>query len=1560
MKHLKNKSRIIALMLSLALLLNLFAVMPMAVSAETDVPGKPADTTDYADSITGFGQSCYGVGATDMPAWNTTTKGAAFPDNAWGATLAQGYSVSPDKEAYISVNVLPAAVDSNYGIVFRSASFGNPGSWINTDIFSVFVSNTAVTVRKYFLNGDASWGSSDDVVASASYSRSAVATENVVIKSNGSAVSVWVGGVKYIDEAAISASTYNPVVGFWFPDITVSDVSFWAQDPPSEPVPTKPAGNIDYIAQVSGWNGPYWAQGNADYQPAWNDATNGFTVDKPGNGALVTTGYNVPQSKTAVLSVDLSDYSGGRTDIIFRGTSCTDYWAAYIYPDGTGFLSHVVNTVEQVNFANFTFTPAVSGTDTVVIRSGSGKVSVWINGVEVVKNYAQTIDTVNYAASFGVNTSVGVPATLSNASLFCLEEDLLLGEPVPTKPADNTNYLTLVNGWNGPYWAQGNAEYQPTWNAQSMGFTLDKPGNGALVTSGYTLSAAKETILSVDISDHSTDRVDLIFRGASCADYWAAYIYPNGTGFLSHVVNCIEQVNFANFTYTPDDSGTDTVVIRSGNNKVSLWINDEQLLRDYTDNVSITNYTPSFGVTSPIACTFSNAQLFVTEIENPLNQPVPTRIDGNVNYADYISGFGDSMWGLPAADVNAAAPWSSADHGFVMESGFGNGAFLANGSVPANDKEVVLETTMTVSSNERQDIIFRASSNMDYYALYVWNNSVALYHYSYFGGGDLLVANTNVPYTRAAGDRFVIRSGDGKVSVWINGTQYFRDEAINTTAFAPKFGVTTGWSGSNYSLTFADTDIYRTDIDPVMNDAVPTMPNGNINYADKITSFSIAAWSDPDNESTLPVNYVTRTEDGFYQTNHFAYGAYLATGYEIDSTKPYVLDVDVTSSRIADGRVDLIFRALSYGDYYAVYLGAHSVNLYKWTPAGDELIASSYIPYTRPASGTSNVVVLSTQSSVSVWIDGTQYLKDIEISGGYSPVVGLSNCDYTDNTDSVTLSNLKMYLNQPDYDMTYAPTSDVYLVGEGTISAVAPDTTVSDFRENLVTSSSIYTYKIFDRNVEVTGGLIATGMQVKIYVNGVPEEGIYTIAVRGDLDGDGLIAAGDVVKAKQHILGSETLSGAYLKAADVYNTESPCDVRTVVWLKKAIAGLVDPADPQYASTYTENQFKVAAYTDLYHLNNPSAVFGALKNANVDLVIPENLPYNQTAEDYAAVLQAAESTGIDYMVDMAAMTDRNHLAYRDSEIASLTAQFKNAQHAYGYYLQDEPSVTQFRDLRIVNSLLTKYDPSSLSLSCLLPSYSGYKWNGAGTSFDEYVDKFIDIAKPQILANDYYLYTTSSTPNLNTYDLWKDMGYLRKKSVETGLPYWHVFQGVTDFDYGTTANMTLAKYSVQMKAALAYGCKGAAYFTAVETFCDTNGNVSSFYNDLAGLNTQVQRIGNLIYNAQPIEIYHPRLDSSYTAEYFLSDVANSAIISGFSTVSSRNRNTVCSVFEDAGNYYLLILNKSVDSSASYNISLKKSSSVRAFNVGANAFETANSTSTVSGTVGAGDLAVYAIQK
>lgn len=89
--------------------------------------------------------------------------------------------------------------------------------------------------------------------------------------------------------------------------------------------------------------------------------------------------------------------------------------------------------------------------------------------------------------------------------------------------------------------------------------------------------------------------------------------------------------------------------------------------------------------------------------------------------------------------------------------------------------------------------------------------------------------------------------------------------------------------------------------------------------------------------------------------------------------------------------------------------------------------------------------------------------------------------------------------------------------------------------KNTISSINGVTFKSFKdaQNNEINDALIGTGMKFTIELDKV--EYTYTVVIKGDVNGDGLIYATDYVKVKNHIMGKSNLTDAYLKAADINN-----------------------------------------------------------------------------------------------------------------------------------------------------------------------------------------------------------------------------------------------------------------------------------------------------------------------------------------------------------------------------------------------------------------------------------------
>lgn len=107
------------------------------------------------------------------------------------------------------------------------------------------------------------------------------------------------------------------------------------------------------------------------------------------------------------------------------------------------------------------------------------------------------------------------------------------------------------------------------------------------------------------------------------------------------------------------------------------------------------------------------------------------------------------------------------------------------------------------------------------------------------------------------------------------------------------------------------------------------------------------------------------------------------------------------------------------------------------------------------------------------------------------------------------------------------------------LTGVSPSTSVSAM------NSAGYT--IYSGSTKVTSGLVGTGMTA------VSSSATVTIVVTGDVSGDGKITITDVVKLQKYVVGSDSLSGAYAKAADI-NGDGKVTITDVVQAAQVTVG----------------------------------------------------------------------------------------------------------------------------------------------------------------------------------------------------------------------------------------------------------------------------------------------------------------------------------------------------------------------------------------------------------------------
>lgn len=360
-----------------------------------------------------------------------------------------------------------------------------------------------------------------------------------------------------------------------------------------------------------------------------------------------------------------------------------------------------------------------------------------------------------------------------------------------------------------------------------------------------------------------------------------------------------------------------------------------------------------------------------------------------------------------------------------------------------------------------------------------------------------------------------------------------------------------------------------------------------------------------------------------------------------------------------------------------------------------------------------------------------------------------------------------------------------------------------------------------------------------------------------------------------------------------------------------------------------------------------------KEAGIDLV--ELTFIESTAVD--AAVRAAEEVGIFVMPQ-----DFNTFSgFQDVNVPKVTEGFvkerinslKNFKMVYGYYIWDEPLMEHLTSTKRISDIVKQIDPKRLCFSVMFPSYGPYKWENS--SYKRYVDRYLAVVDPEVVSFNYYPYRIESD-KLTNNDIWKDFGYIRLQALKLNKPLWFYFQGCRIHD--TDIPIDVNRIRAQMNAALAYGVKGLSYYFTSPgdgALLDNNYEKTDKYDDLKVLHKEIKNVGNLLFDKQPVKLYHTTLPDNGHDAYYLNDFTQSELF------SSAPEDLVIGLFKDSETEkYVIVSNLKHNEAVKGEIELKKTMTVKTFNKTNNIMiPLLDSASTLDLDLAAGESIIYLLQ-
>ncbi len=272
-------------------------------------------------------------------------------------------------------------------------------------------------------------------------------------------------------------------------------------------------------------------------------------------------------------------------------------------------------------------------------------------------------------------------------------------------------------------------------------------------------------------------------------------------------------------------------------------------------------------------------------------------------------------------------------------------------------------------------------------------------------------------------------------------------------------------------------------------------------------------------------------------------------------------------------------------------------------------------------------------------------------------------------------------------------------------------------------------------------------------------------------------------------------------------------------------------------------------------------FQQIADAGFNVVMPPCEGISSVARNLS-ILEFAKQVGLTAIIADPRMPQSASTPDAERNIKAIVASYRHSPALLGYFLTDEPSAREFRDLSGVLELFRANDPDHPSYINLLPNYASTDLNAQTSqlgveTYEQYVDQFVRTVKPDLLSWDFYSLLANGTERRGFY---KNLTTMQQVAEATNppLPFWQIVQTLKHDGYRTIDENSLRYEAMQT---VAYGAKGLLYYTYWTLtdpagsigIVDREGKPGPLFASVKKVNGEVKNLETWLYDARVLQTF-----------------------------------------------------------------------------------------------------------